>query len=260
MGDINLDGYADGAECAEHGCRVYFGSRAGLQEQPSLSFKDYDALLGGDFDADGLPDLWAVNETGSPGPQLAFFSGKTSFSAAPTSAFALPAPLTGHPNTGLIVDGTSALLGFVGSGSPDSLWRAIHSSTGATVKRWSEVTHARSAWSPPLGIGSWAFIPFVGPGARGLLVVSRQQLNEFAPIQSLLQYGMTAAGAPYLLGQLTVPGREPTTPVMGFAPVGDMNGDGYDELLVQASDDNMGTPLWYEFRGSESGFKFERRL
>jgi len=259
IGDINVDGYADTAECSKYNCTVYLGSRGGVQEQPFITFNGYDALLGGDFDADGLPDVWALSQTNRPGPRLAFFSGKVPFSSAPQSSFILPAALNGLPASGLIANGRSAIVGFARDTRSDSFWSAANSLSSVTVQRWPE-THAAPAWSRRFQVGPWAFIPFTGPGTRGVLVVSRMRTErESDPTQLFLQLGFSANGTPSLLATPTLSKIGHQESISGFAPAGDTNGDGYDELLVHVIDD-FGGELSYEFTGSENGFKYSRQL
>ncbi len=41
VGDINLDGFADAAECTEHDCSVYLGGRDGVQAQSSAFWRAF---------------------------------------------------------------------------------------------------------------------------------------------------------------------------------------------------------------------------
>lgn len=254
VGDLNLDGYADSAECSPGNCNVYLGSQGGVQERPFLTLKDYDSLGGGDFDADGLPDLWALNQRASAGPRLAFLSGKLPFSAAPASSFTLPGVLSGMPNTGLMIGGRSAVLGFAGSGRAERFWRATASASEVSLQRWPGAAHATS-------VGPWAFVPFVGPARRGVLVIVPTAVDSISgEPQSFLQYGFTPTGAPFLLGRVTIPGLTQMDPIVHFEGVGDMNGDGYDELLVDTAADIDGGRVSYACLGSETGFKYQRRV
>ncbi|MEP7049157.1 MAG: hypothetical protein ABJB12_02340 [Pseudomonadota bacterium] len=262
IGDLNGDGYADTSECIDSDCKVYLGGTGGVQEKPFLTLKDYQSLLGGDFDADGSLDLWATNRL-TPGQSgLSFFSGKSSFTSAtpvPSASFVIPSDLNGQPASGLILNGKSSILGFAGEGHPDSFWQVASLSTGATSQRWPEVARASSTWSPRQRVSAWELVPFAGPGARGVLVViPMTEPAEYDPTRSFLLYGFSSAGTPFFLGRSTISGLGGTEGVDGFARVGDSNGDGYDDLLVHGFD-AMGDGLWFEYRGSATGFTYKQR-
>ncbi len=49
-------------------------------------------------------------------------------------------------------------------------------------------------------------------------------------------------------------------PIVHFQGVGDTNGDGYDDLLIDTAEDTLGGRVSYTCLGSEAGFKYQRRL
>ncbi len=260
IGDLNRDGYADAAECTASACAVFAGG-ADVQERPFLMFKNYDLLLGGDFDADGLPDLWAVGRATTGQGYIDFFAGKSTISSTPSSSLTMPQGLIGPPAAGVIVNGKSALLGFATNGPSDSLWRATASRPATTVLPWLTMVHAAGGWPHLWRISTWQFVPFTGPAGRGILVVIPTRSNsDWDPTQSFLQYGFSATGTPLFLGRLTTPGLEHLDGVNWFVPIGDTNGDGYDDLLVHATDDNLGGDLWFEYTGSATGFTYKTDL
>ncbi|MEP7049156.1 MAG: hypothetical protein ABJB12_02335 [Pseudomonadota bacterium] len=257
IGDLNHDGYADTVECTVRECTVYLGGRDGVQERPFLVFNNDWLPLGGDFDADGLPDLWAVNHATAGHGYMEFFSGKSSFSPVPTSSLTLPGDLNGTPAAGLIVGGRSTVVGFATKGRSDLFWRATASPPSITGQAWPGAAHASAGWTGLWRVGVWEFVPLTGPGARGVLVILPVQPDS--PAHSFLQYGFTAAGAPFFLGRLTTPGLGPQDGLDWFARIGDTNGDGYDDLLVHGTEDTLGAQLSFEYRGSATGFTYKQQ-
>jgi len=260
LGDIDGDGYADTAACTAQDCAIVRGSPVGLEAAPYLTLKGYQTLLGGDFDADGALDLWAATRVAAGQSRLSFFSGKHSLSSTPSSAFAIPLDLNGPPAGGLIANGTFSITGFAGDERVSSFWRVNAVSASATLQRWPEAAHASSSWPRLNRVSTWAFVPFTGPDARGVLVIIPMTVPaQWDPTQSFLQYGFSAAGTPFFLTRSTIPELEQTEGVNDFSRIGDTNGDGYDDLLVHAVD-SMGSPLWYKYLGSAKGFTFKQRL
>jgi hypothetical protein len=260
IGDLNHDGYADTAECTVRECTVYLGGRDGVKERPSLVFKDDGLPLGGDFDADGIPDLWAVNHATAGQGHMDFFSGKSPFSPTPTLSLTIPGDLNGTPAAGLVVSGSCALLGFATNGHSDVFWRATASPPSLTWQVWPATAHASAGWSSIWRVAAWEFVPFTGPGGRGILVILPMLPDVgWNPTHSFLQYGFTAVGAPFFLGRLTTPGLEHLDGLDGFARIGDTNGDGYDDLLVHGTEDTLGAQLSFEYRGSATGFTYKQQ-
>jgi hypothetical protein len=260
LGDINGDGYADAAACKGQDCAIVRGGPVGLETAPFRTLKGYQTLLGGDFDADGVSDLWAGSRVAAGRSRLSFFTGKLSFSFAPSSSFAIPLDLNLPLAAGLIANGTLSILGFAGDERVSSFWRVSAGSASATIQRWPEAARASSTWPRLNTVSKWAFIPFTGPDARGVLVVIPMTVPaQWDPTQSFLQYGFSAAGTPFFLTRITISELDQTEGVTDFSRIGDTNGDGYDDLLVHAVD-AMGSPLWYQYMGSAAGFTFKQRL
>jgi len=260
LGDVNGDGYADAAACKDQECAVVRGSPVGLEAAPFLTLKGYQTLLAGDFDADGMSDLWAGTRVATGQSRLSFFTGKHPFSSAPSMSFSIALDLNGPPAAGLIANGTSSILGFAGDERVSSFWRLSAMSASATVQRWPEAARATATWPRSSRVSNWTFIPFAGPDARGVLVITPMTVPaQWDPTQSFLQYGFSATGTPVFLTRSTISELEQTEGVTGFSRIGDTNGDGYDDLLVHAAD-SMGSPLWYQYMGSAVGFTFKQRL
>lgn len=260
IGDINVDGYGDTAECTDAGCSVYLGGPDFPNDHPLFRLDDYRFLLEGDFNADGLPDLWASDGTFSAAGRLAFLSGSSVFPHTPLAPLIIPGASIGLPTTGLLVAGKLAALGLGTSANSDLLWQATLGPDKVTIQHWPTVYVPRlrsKAWR----VTAWEFIPFTGPGARGvMLVLPGKPEAGWDPSHSFLQYGLSAAGRLTYMGQVATPTLEPTDSIVGFSRTGDLNGDGYDDVVVQAMDDTLGGELSFEYMGSSAGFSYRQRL
>jgi hypothetical protein len=273
-GDVDGDGYGDlvvGAPGREH-AYVYVGGPGGLGTSAAFPIATPDAAGGlfgrtvasaGDVDGDGYADLaiGAPNESSGEGRVHVYLGGPLGPSLTPSTSLVGPAGAGGH------FGGAVASAGDVnGDGYGDLIVGAadVTSATGAAYVYLGSAT----------GLADSPDLTLVGPdgpnGGFGRSVACAGDVDGDGYSDVAVgadTYDMLTGRVHLYLGDAAglpaTPSRSLTGPdgvdaQFGFslATAGDVDGDGYDDLIVSAYGTSAGAGTVYFYRGSSAGLGF----
>jgi hypothetical protein len=256
MGDVNGDGFADvGLGVTGGGLGVFLGSAAGLSPRPQVLLPPtYQWTEGGDMNGDGFDDVAALSTEGD----LAIFWGAVGGLGIPPVA-RVKVPFAGRTGSkGFVAaplmrivdwdgDGLADVVG-VTSSDPPELWVALGGPMTSTAparftRRWpfrSEHSESLFAWDTFSGVGRSSATTFLGGwGSLGRW--------DFATVSYKDAGGFAVPKAPERLEGSTVDKPE------AIARVGDVNGDGLEDVLVVTLDDSDGSRVGELTLGTAAG-------
>ncbi len=245
FGDINGDGFADVGLSVGNGLGVYLSGPNGIATSPSTVLQRSRAWAsGGDFDGDGYDDAASLLDDG----RLVFYrGGPGGFSMTPASQVPGAYPFGQNDNprgidpqlrvADLDADGLADIVG-IRPGATSMAQPEFFFVPGATA---FEVPALRAiavwpfqGWATP----QFAWDVFVAPGRSKdsvVFVADRGMLGgEVNPVPFKVAAGFVM---PARLMRLDDPGAEGRSP---FA-VGDVNGDGFEDMFAIMSEDMDGS-------------------
>jgi hypothetical protein len=211
-GDVNDDGYGDMLVGGDAFAQLFLGGPTGVRTTaalnlPSLSSDAHRVVGGADFNGDGFPD--AIVASGSGGGQIFYGDGRT---LVPSGAFPTQFPgLAGDVNADGIADLADYTVNTGGPSGPTIVFQAV----AGTFARATAGDTNRDGFSDVLtSVSSLVGVPetlrvYFG----GRVGCTTNDCDRFAPI--------------------LVPGTlQGDNIAYGASGIGDVNGDGFDDVAV----------------------------
>jgi hypothetical protein len=263
LGDVNGDGFADvafrsaGTEPCQADYAVHLGSEEGLDETPSSTLTGFRDLAGGaDIDGDGFHDMAALHADGSvqlfrgspqgtraaPDGTVATFRGHA---ACDTTRFVTPQITLVDWNT----DGFADVVTAWSSASPVAPVVSLLYGGGATPLLIKGDT---LKWPLPGCCESGFSLCPVQAGAGdkpSLIVADRAWATELHAVRPAERKGLALQAAPRV--------ADPTVSQRFTLPVGDVNGDGRDDVMVELVADADGSSLFELVTDDPRGRRFK---
>jgi hypothetical protein len=264
VGDVNGDGYGDVvvSDPVDGFAYVYFGSAGGLSSSPSADFQGSfvagSVTSAGDINGDGYADIiGGAYDTGNSGIVYIFLG-------SPSGPSFIPSTTLGPGNTGDEFGVSAAGAGDInGDGYADVVIGApdVNGSQGAAYVYLGSAS----------GLSSSPSITLAGPGGTngdfGNSVASAGDVNGdgYADVVVGADEVNNVDGAAYVFlggqaGLSTIPvvtlaGPQGAQATFGgpVAGVGDVDGDGYADLVIGALNYNSGDGAAYLYLGTASG-------
>ncbi len=256
LGDVNGDGFADVGVGVKGGLGVFLGGSRGSFAAASVLPPASAWAFGGDFDGDGYDDGAALLNDG----RLAFyFGGASGLSAAPASEALGVFPPDRRDNARGVEpsirvadfdgDGRADVVGIRPGAAPEGrpeLWIV----PGATARAAPTLTAVRAWPFAPWVTPHFAWDAIVGPGrssATTLFVADRGMMaGEVIPVPFRAPTGFVIPSTPARIDDLASSGRAPRA-------VGDVNGDGFEDMLARMTEDIDGSTDVELFLGTAEG-------
>lgn len=241
LGDVNGDGYADALACTPQTCEIYTGSIDGPSEHATLRLPSYERVLGAVLDRDRYSDVIGIRRN-----EVAFHPGSAegpSHTPIRTTVLPVDASLNAYlaEATG---DEFFDLLGLGTAGSDTKLWLlpgAAYTSKGdpARLFRW-----------PKVGDDERSFDAVLQRGRQSSLLLLALKHNATGFDQ--LTFSMSSGVRPYAV-------EPPVVRLLDLSSadaklVGDFNGDGFDDLLLESMMDIDGSLIYRIYLGSAQAF------
>ncbi len=247
VGDVNGDGYADLAACAERppeACTLYAGSAAGPSSTVLVRLPGYRRVFGGgDVDGDGIADFVGT----SARPELAIHRGRvTGLRAEPDRSL----PLAGPVELGVLIDdfdadGLADVLGMSRRESGTEVWLVPGSGDAGKL---SILELGIVPANARVGDLNWTYLKRTGPGLRGTLLVA-PWTDERPDDRGLYQAQQTEKHR-FRFPPFYQPVSDAALGNWRAESVGDFDGDGSDDLLLVRVEDVDGTAQYSLHFGS----------
>jgi hypothetical protein len=244
-GDVNGDGYADLAVAAT-GVYVYLGGPGGLATTPATtltfsaapSFADETVVAGaGDVNGDGFGDVvvsaFVSGMSGFKGNGYVYLGGKAGIPTTPASTLAgvLVSSGGGGGSFNLAVAGAGDVNGdgyadviAAACDTPDCAWVYLGSAAG--------IVPTAATTLSPAGVGRASAGDVNGDGYGDVVVVANTNDSQFAAVY----LGSATGLATTPTTTLTQPNAWNNGFGASIASAGDVNGDGYGDLVVGVPD------------------------
>jgi len=241
LGDVNGDGFADAVTCTLEACEIYTGSSDGPSDRAPLRLPPYERVLGTVLDPDRYSDVIGFRRN-----EVAFHSGSAEGPRqTPTRTTVLP--LDASLNAYLAEATGDEFFDLLGLGT-----------TGPDTKLWLLPGVDGMSKDEPARLFRW---PKVGDDERSLRAVL-QRGKQRPPLLLALKRNATGFDQ---LSFSTSSGVQPHAvepPVIRYLDlssfkaklVGDFNGDGFDDLLLESMMDIDGSLIYRVYLGSAQAF------
>ena len=268
-GDVNGDGFADivvGAESLSGGsgaAYVYFGSAAGISASPNVTLPGpgtsnaafgWAATSAGDVNRDGYADIvvGAYGVNGNTGAAYIYLGGPSGTATAPATT------LTGPAANSYLGYSVASAGDVNGDGYGDVIVGATGVGTNGTAYVYLGGSGGLGTTGTPIaglaagfGFSVWGADDVNGDGYADV-VVGAQQANRNAGAAYVYlggSGGISTSPAPTLLG----PGGGNGFFGCAVSGAGDVNGDGYGDLVVGAFEVTTGDGVAYVYFGGSGG-------